>query len=221
MLTADNLPKLKNQIAEFLVPTFRDAINVSKCLNIRYLWIGALCILQRGEGSAQDWIDHTTAMRDVCTHYLINISADRAAGAGDGFLMPCSLDLVSPVIVDHPKLSVHRIVDLGLAHTCISRSPLAQRAWVLQERCFPARVPHFTAQQAFWECVSTTLASEAFLQRVPLASDCGAYFSAVRKTMSSGVLSSPPSNGLGCDGQSPRMVSDTRGIYIRKTYLSG
>ncbi|MCJ1333607.1 hypothetical protein MMC10_010307 [Thelotrema lepadinum] len=176
ILTAENLAEVKHRIPlELLAPNFRDAVKTSRCLGIRYLWIDSLCILQRGEGSGKDWTEHMVAMRDVYACCVLNISADRAAGAKDGFLGSHSLNLGSPVLVNHPTLPLHRLVDLGLAHTCLGRSPLAKRAWVFQERWLSPRILHFTAYQVFWECHTRRLACEAFPDHCPTNADCNAY----------------------------------------------
>ena len=176
VLTTENLFSMKERIpAESLASTFTDAVTVSRCLGIQYLWIDSLCILQHGEGSTEDWEEHTVAMRDVYSYCIVNISADRAASSGDGFLGPYSLDLISPVNVHHPESSFHRVVDLDLAQICLGNSPLSKRAWVLQERWLSPRILHFTAQQVFWECRTTLLACEAFPSRVFVATDCDAY----------------------------------------------
>ena len=185
VLTARNLQEMKAQISlETMPPTFSDAISTSRRLGIRYLWIDSLCILQTGKGSAEDWKEHTVAMRDVYSRCIVNISADRAASARDGFLRPYKLDLVSPIIVHHPNSSSYRLVDLDLAHACLSPSPLAKRAWVLQERWLSPRILHFTSQQVFWECRSMPLACEAFPRRVLTATDCDTYsISSVQETV--------------------------------------
>ncbi|KAF2030687.1 hypothetical protein EK21DRAFT_23788, partial [Setomelanomma holmii] len=75
-LTADNINELRSNIpTDLLTNTFRDAVNATRMLKIRYLWIDSLCILQAGVGSKEDWQEHAIAMRRVYTNSLVNIAA--------------------------------------------------------------------------------------------------------------------------------------------------
>jgi hypothetical protein len=48
----------------------------------------------------------------------------------------------------------------------ITRAPINQRGWVLQERLLAPRTVHFCAEQVFWECVETA-ACESFPNGLP------------------------------------------------------
>ncbi|OCL10071.1 HET-domain-containing protein, partial [Glonium stellatum] len=145
VLTADNVLQMQVEIHSVVLPaTFRDAITVCRRLNIRYLWIDSLCILQRGTGSVEDWQEHAIAMRKVYANGLLNISADCATCADEGFFRDRNPYLIRP-----------------------AESPIAKRGWVLQERLLSPRVLHFTSRQLLWECSSLVFASEAFPTGLP------------------------------------------------------
>ena len=166
-LTAGNLSEMKAKIPPcMLAQTFQDAISVCAYLGIRYLWIDSLCIIQRGEGSAEDWKYHVIAMRKVYTCGIINISADRASSANDGFLGRRNHHLIAQTIISYNG-SLHQAVDLEMARLNLAESPTAKRAWILQERLLSPRVLHFTEQQLFWECCSLRLACETFPSGTP------------------------------------------------------
>lgn len=57
-------------------------------------------------------------------------------------------------------------VPVSLYTDSISKSPLAQRGWVLQERLLAPRTAHFTKNQVFWEC-GEVVACEVFPEKVP------------------------------------------------------
>ncbi|KAH7071792.1 heterokaryon incompatibility protein-domain-containing protein [Paraphoma chrysanthemicola] len=80
ILTADNLDEWSHQgiSSNVLSNTFRDTLAVTRMLNIRYLWVDSLCILQSGAGSTEDWREHAVAMRQVYTNSLVNIAAAQA-----------------------------------------------------------------------------------------------------------------------------------------------
>lgn len=55
-LTADNVHEFRGGVPYSSLPiAFQEAILVIKELGIRYLWIDALCIIQSGPGSSEDW----------------------------------------------------------------------------------------------------------------------------------------------------------------------
>ena len=71
---------------ESLPKTFQDAITVTRVLGFRYIWTGALCILQ---DSFFDWKAKSTKMGHICAYATVVISADVAEESGEGFLSTC------------------------------------------------------------------------------------------------------------------------------------
>jgi hypothetical protein len=59
-----------------LPKTFQDAIQITKCLGIRYLWIDSLCIIQ---DSTQDWGKEAAAMSQVYKNAYWYIAATSAS----------------------------------------------------------------------------------------------------------------------------------------------
>ena len=79
-LTAENIEQLRSSIdLELLPKVFCDALEVCRHLSIRYLWIDALCIIQSGKGSSEDWAAEGVQMRNVYLYCQINISASCAS----------------------------------------------------------------------------------------------------------------------------------------------
>ncbi|RGP62993.1 hypothetical protein FSPOR_8977 [Fusarium sporotrichioides] len=77
MLSSDNLNELRNEIKLSELPaSFRDAIITRRHLDVPYIWIDSLCILQMGPTAEQDWLHHAEEMHRVYEHYLLNISID-------------------------------------------------------------------------------------------------------------------------------------------------
>ncbi|ORX99625.1 heterokaryon incompatibility, partial [Clohesyomyces aquaticus] len=75
-LEASNLNSFEKGIpVQSLAQNFHNAIEVCKRLELRYLWIDGLCILQSGVGSEDDWLCHVTEMRTIYRNSYINISA--------------------------------------------------------------------------------------------------------------------------------------------------
>lgn len=68
-LTAGNQNALMDSVSlNLLLKTFVEAIEVTRKLGVRYLWIDSLCILQSGERSKEDWEKESAQMREVYNH---------------------------------------------------------------------------------------------------------------------------------------------------------
>jgi hypothetical protein len=131
-----------------LPKTFRDAVTITRELQIRYVWIDSLCILQ--DEDKTDWKREATKMASVYGNSYITIAAAAAADSHWGCFSSHSLfnrDPSSPV----PRLEVPPGTALSYANglfamrvatsyndvaSIYSNSPLSQRAWVLQEMIF-------------------------------------------------------------------------------------
>ncbi|EHK46096.1 hypothetical protein TRIATDRAFT_196811 [Trichoderma atroviride IMI 206040] len=148
-LKKDNINDFRKRIPpEALTKTFRDAIDICRYLDIPYLWIDSLCIIQ---DSAEDWALQSALMAQIYGQCDLNIAATSAEDGSVGCFfdrpknwaiqirpLPGRDDLIydfmpSPLI--HPELDV-----------------LNNRGWVVQERYLSRRTLHFTAKQVFWEC---------------------------------------------------------------------
>lgn len=79
-----NIEQFKTGIDfKYLPKTFRNAVTVTRGLNIRYLWIDSLCVIQK---NAKDWEYECQRMEDVFNAEYCTISASCANGTTDGFL---------------------------------------------------------------------------------------------------------------------------------------
>ncbi|KAH7382627.1 heterokaryon incompatibility protein-domain-containing protein [Phaeosphaeria sp. MPI-PUGE-AT-0046c] len=172
-LTSDNLEEWKIGIPDqLLTRTFHDAISAARMLNIRYLWIDSLCIMQAGEGSDEDWQEHAVAMRWVYSHSLVNIAAARAESGADGafttradtYLRPCHVRWKRPLRVSNTAADSFWTIRRPERHQAQSlrTSPLYTRGWVVQERFLAPRVLHFGKDRIYWECTELGLVEESF-----------------------------------------------------------
>ncbi|TGO45033.1 hypothetical protein BCON_0431g00010 [Botryotinia convoluta] len=161
-LLDDSLEHFMVEIPEAkLTKTFRDAIHITRSLGLPYLWIDSLCIIQ---SSKSDWQKEAALMCSVYSGSTINIAA---AGATDGtkgcFLKP--LGSGGNVQIQSTK---KEIWDIGpdTFYRLVLGSPLAKRAWCLQERLLPPRTLHLAETELFWECRHCN-ASEYFPNSIP------------------------------------------------------
>ncbi|KXX81980.1 hypothetical protein MMYC01_201473 [Madurella mycetomatis] len=84
--TNANLSQRKLSIpVKDLPPTFSDAVQLSRALEISYLWIDSLCIIQ---DNAADWEQEAARMADVYKSAVLTISADGAVDSRVGLFPP-------------------------------------------------------------------------------------------------------------------------------------
>lgn len=175
VLQADNISALTQGILESSLPqNFRDALDITDALQIRYLWIDSLCILQAGEGSQEDWLLHSSSMTSVYANCIVNIATHNASTPTDSaFTKPQKQRYIrsEPTIMWHGFSSVphpHLIYDDTLdGHGALLASQLSSRAWVYQERVLAPRIVHMGHHQILWECSEVPLASECFPSGIP------------------------------------------------------
>ncbi|PMD19087.1 HET-domain-containing protein [Hyaloscypha hepaticicola] len=150
-LTTSNIADMESGIFfKDLPKLFQEAIQITRWFGVEYLWIDSYCIIQ---DSPNDWRHESAMMGKVYKHALLNISADMASNSSETCFadrnpmsfQPFPLNLLS-------KSDTYLVPESAqLLHT-LNFSPLARRAWVVQERVLAPRVLHFTSQQLIWEC---------------------------------------------------------------------
>ncbi|KAF4633390.1 hypothetical protein G7Y89_g4731 [Cudoniella acicularis] len=160
-LTSDNFDDFCKGIhMKTLQQTFREAIQTAKALDIFYIWIDSLCIIQSGRNSKEDWEKQAAAMNEIYSNCTLNISADHAANADEGCFVNRDVELLNSVYFK--KKNRDCVFVDGDVNAQLFRTPLGQRGWVVQERLLSPRVLHFGRDQIYWECQGMPFASEIF-----------------------------------------------------------
>jgi hypothetical protein len=162
-LLNSNLASFQDQIEFSELPkTFRDAIDVVRRLDIEYIWIDSLCIIQ---DSKEDWAKEAALMHQVYANAIVNIAADDAKDGTEGLYRNRDPQLCEPCEVEVEWTERHRgvyiAVDNALWQSSMETSVLNSRAWVLQEQLLSPRILHFGRTQLLWEC-QTGKACEIF-----------------------------------------------------------
>jgi hypothetical protein len=147
------------------LPTnFRHAIEITRRIDIRCLWIDALCIIQ---DSPSDWEQESVKMGHIYDRLFLTIatttSKDSFGGCfnnagttqdllADGTLVQVTQTLsdgrLSDLLLWSPHLNPYNPLS---EPTPLKESPLPQRGWVFQERILFPRTVHFTSDQLVWE----------------------------------------------------------------------
>lgn len=130
-----------------LPKTFRDAVKVARDLDIPYLWIDSLCIIQDDE---KDWQEESAQMASIYQNGRVTISAANSTESSGG----CFVDSTSFISKELIAVDIN-----GKTHFARARRfpehggwPTLQRAWIFQERLLSPRILHFGHAEVVWEC---------------------------------------------------------------------
>ncbi|KAM0330515.1 hypothetical protein ACHAQA_003462 [Verticillium albo-atrum] len=136
--------------------TFQDAITVARHLDVEYIWIDSLCIIQDDKG---DWAVESLKMGSIYERAYLTVAAATSVGDREGFLGPTRQReyYKSSTIDMHPfgevsGVQVRRAFDVRATPRV---DPLYTRGWTFQERIMPRRILTFSSAIIF-ECHTTT-----------------------------------------------------------------
>lgn len=132
-----------------LPKTFQDAITVSRNLNVRFLWIDSLCIIQE----TNDWERGSSLMGHIYANAMCNLSALGATAENGGLFFPRNAESIRTLRVEIACLDGPcDLVHWGFWESAVDSMDLNLRGWVFQERLLAPRILHFGSEQLFWEC---------------------------------------------------------------------
>jgi len=146
-----------------------DAVQVTRMLGVRYLWIDTICIIQGPDG---DFNTEATRMETVFSLAYCVITASRATGTSSGFLSGrdrrdfVDMPFPFPRRSSSSKMKSSRThsndaKDIPTLYICeaiddfqndVIEGALNKRGWVLQERALARRTIYFTQTQTYFEC---------------------------------------------------------------------
>lgn len=159
---------------DMMPATFRQAVNITLVLGFKYIWIDALCIIQK---NAEDFAQQSSKMGDIYSNAVVVISADSGETVQDGFLderenasveikIPpwkrelendVGLIIARPSFKEFSKIEGYQIINpTTLGHWSFHSDPTLDRAWCFQEQRLAARIVHYTTNETYWECATQT-----------------------------------------------------------------
>ncbi|TGO43254.1 hypothetical protein BHYA_0002g00590 [Botrytis hyacinthi] len=168
-----------------LPPTLKDAIEVTRRMGLKYLWIDSICILQGSDYAAQaDWLFESSRMRDYYKCCDFCIAADDASLDEDGFLcisrtqrvrVSISVSLARWRRVESCIIYLQADLNPGSEYPGRSRPILATRGWTLQEHLLSPRALHYRHEQIVWNCQFQKLSESNVNPEISWSSDRPRY----------------------------------------------
>ena len=144
-------------VISYLPKTFRDAVQICQRLDIDYVWIDSLCIIQ---DDPSNWRTQASRMEDVYANSYVTLAASKAKDPSEGMFSDCHWAFRGCQLPGYPGLMIRQIVsppgtefrDKGYARD--GDWPLYSRGWIYQELTISPRVVHFGLQEVMWNCAS-------------------------------------------------------------------
>lgn len=140
---------------ESLSEVFRDAITSARALDLRYIWIDSLCIVQ---DDLDDWNREASKMAQVYSGAYVTLAAAASKDGRLSMYTPATpVFTVEAFTCDEQPYRVHFRQEIS-HHDRPSRAefPLLHRGWVYQERILSSRIIYFGPGEIFWECFEST-----------------------------------------------------------------
>ena len=149
-----------------IAKTIRDAIILTRSINLQYIWVDSLCITQDDEAEKERLID---GMGTVYMEALITIiaAAGDSASAGLPGVQPKSRKIEQDIARVNPELT---LVLPKQSETNIDSSTWNTRGWTFQERLYSKRLLVFLPDRIYWQCRSV-LWVEDIIYEHPSAQD--------------------------------------------------
>lgn len=169
------LKLLSTNVAEFcksvpwssLSATFKNAIQLCRRLDVRFLWIDSLCIVQDDK---HDWRQQAALMAIIYQSAYVTVSASAAASGAEGLFRErpgtvCVLPgLHARRTFSHMSWQTPAVSYTGEED---AELPALTRAWCMQERLMSARVVHFSSNELCFECREGTLCECGYCSGLP------------------------------------------------------
>ncbi|KAH7390220.1 heterokaryon incompatibility protein-domain-containing protein, partial [Cadophora sp. MPI-SDFR-AT-0126] len=153
--TKENIEERRRRIPLDSLPrTVRDAVQVTRELGIRYLWVDALCIIQE---DAEDWGRESAVMGQIYRKSLCTLAAAVGNDCNTGLFKrreAAELSASRMLFIEGGQSDRGLILQPSLDHwySSVELSTLSTRGWVMQERILAARTIFFTEEGIFWQC---------------------------------------------------------------------
>lgn len=146
---------------EKLPANFRDAVSIARDLNIQYLWIDSLCIIQSGD-SGEDLGRELAKMASIYQNSFLTIAIVSSPDSSKGCYMQDKWPDISFWVsnTNEAHLFGARVLDkkgsLVSTDDVHDHYPLLSRAWVLQERLLSPRLLQCNYGEFAFDCLESS-----------------------------------------------------------------
>lgn len=133
-LLSENYNQFKHSIDFSSLPrTFQDAITLSLALDVKYIWIDSLCIIQ---DLSDDWLREASLMSSIYSNSWVNLAATSSRDSTGGLFHKSALAYKCAISTKWTGLAAgtYRVIDDSAWNRPIENAPPNKRGWVLQER---------------------------------------------------------------------------------------
>ncbi|KAH9203276.1 heterokaryon incompatibility protein-domain-containing protein [Leptodontidium sp. 2 PMI_412] len=120
--------------------TLREAIEVTRRLGIRYIWIDSLCVLQVDE---DDWNREAANMGNIYKNAYLTLAATASSS---------EIPLPKEQNLELATLKARRSRLHFSLEVLESGDSFVHRGWAYQERLLARQIVHFTSEEMVWEC---------------------------------------------------------------------
>jgi hypothetical protein len=152
-----NIDKLKRGVDDAdLPPMYQDAITIARELEVQYLWIDSLCIIQHDKSDpfdadkGKDFKKEAERMEQVFRSAYATLAASCASSPAEHFLKTRPERQCVTMKMGNTLYYLCDAIDDF--YKDVEQGELNQRGWVLQERALSRRTIYFTEKQTYWEC---------------------------------------------------------------------
>ncbi|KAI0186370.1 heterokaryon incompatibility protein-domain-containing protein [Xylaria flabelliformis] len=166
-LTTSNISVLTNRVPwDELPQVFKDVVHVARTLDVQYVWIDSLCIMQDNK---EDWEIEAFKMAEYYSQAYLVIACSTSPNPTVPFLaprdpywLPADINFIDKDGVSY-NLKIQRQRRLRyMEYTALDHNkdklhehdfgPLYKRAWVWQENALATRIVHYTSYGLVFEC---------------------------------------------------------------------
>ncbi|RSL64921.1 hypothetical protein CEP53_003897 [Fusarium sp. AF-6] len=132
-----------------LPQNFQGAIKITRGLDLQYLWIDSICIIQE---DPEDWSRESVRMEQVYSDAKCVLAASSSDSSIEGFLERPTTSRPFVTLRSGPSDVAYVCKNIDNFRGDVDEAILNTRGWTLQERALARRTIHFTKNQTYFEC---------------------------------------------------------------------
>lgn len=144
--------------------TIKDAMEVVKGIEERYLWVDALCIIQDDPVSQKAQLAQMGLVYALAAFTIVGGSGGNAESGLPG--VGASSRHISQQVLTLESKTLLEVVTGDDYYSGLNSSDWITRAWTLQEKLLSKKLLIFTQQQVYWSCWNATWLEEIVLEDV-------------------------------------------------------